>query len=130
MIFRGTRCVCSIDLFAEVRPDVLVNTCITSYLAVNSPQRACLLLGGQDVHTAFEFLSLTFRDLTDLTWRVIEPGPFQDGLGTKAPHWTSMEEALATQHLLVGRDGPDSKESAYIGCHGNDMSQSLKLRRG
>ncbi|KAK4244016.1 S-adenosyl-L-methionine-dependent methyltransferase [Corynascus novoguineensis] len=124
---RVMRCLCSIHLFSEPREDVFANNRITSALVGNDPLRAYVLLGGQDVYTASDYLPRTLRDPVKGPSYSVEVTPFQDAVGTSAPRWTWLEEQPRIRDLLDGRNGPDGKPSAYPGNFGTEM-QTLAER--
>ncbi|AEO59636.1 hypothetical protein MYCTH_2066662 [Thermothelomyces thermophilus ATCC 42464] len=119
---RVLRCLCSIHLFSEPREDVFANNRITAALVGNDPLRAYVLLGGQDVYTASDYLPRTLRDPVKGPSYAVEVTPFQDAVGgTKAPRWTWLEERPTIRDLLDGRNGPDGKPSPYPGNFGTEI---------
>ncbi|KAL2163196.1 hypothetical protein VTH06DRAFT_5252 [Thermothelomyces fergusii] len=121
---RVLRCLCSIHLFRELREDVFANNRITEALVGNDPLRAYVLMVGQDLYTASDYLPRTLRDPVKGPSYAVDVTPFQEAVAApKTPRWEWLEEKVTIRDLLAGRNGPDGKPSPYPGNFGTEIQE-------
>ncbi len=112
---RLLRCLCSIHVFKEVRPDCFANNSVSAALVINEPLRAYILMFGLDLYSASDHLPRALSDPKKGPSYDVTETAFQDAVGTSKPRWEWLEEKVPAEELR-------SKSSGYPGVPGLDMA--------
>ncbi|KAL2869086.1 O-methyltransferase tpcA [Aspergillus lucknowensis] len=96
---RLMRCLCSIHVFQEVRPNVFGNNTISAALVNNEPLRAYIIMFALDIYSASDFLPKTLLDAEKGPSYDVRKTAFQDTMGTTQTRWEWFEEQVPSAQL-------------------------------
>ncbi|KUI69008.1 Demethylsterigmatocystin 6-O-methyltransferase [Cytospora mali] len=122
---RVLRCLCSIHIFKEVRPDRFANNRISAVLVGNEPLRAYILMFASD------YLPRILTDAVEGPSYNVDCTPWQHAVGTKKSRWEWLEESTSVNCLLKGSDLEEGKpggSNAYPGPFGVVLKTSTEGR--
>ncbi|MCJ1467792.1 hypothetical protein MMC07_006417 [Pseudocyphellaria aurata] len=96
---RLLRCLCSMHIFQEVKPDRFDNNTVSAVLVGNEPLRAAILLSGSEIYSASEHLPRCLLDAKKGASYKVNEAPFQEAVGTSKPFWGWLEEKVTVREL-------------------------------
>ncbi|KAI1335920.1 S-adenosyl-L-methionine-dependent methyltransferase [Xylariaceae sp. FL0016] len=125
---RVLRCLCSIHIFDEVRPDCFTNNRISAALVGNEPLRAYILLFGLDLFSASDCLPKTLLDPEKGPSYDVARTPWQDAVGTTKARWEWLEETPETHVLRKPFSSGEAGSSSYPGPFGAVLDEATNGR--
>ncbi|KAF2199794.1 S-adenosyl-L-methionine-dependent methyltransferase [Delitschia confertaspora ATCC 74209] len=97
---RLMRCLCSIHIFTEPRPNVFGNNIISASLVNNEPLRAYIIMFALDIYSASDFLPKTLLDPVKGPSYDVDKTAFQDTMGSDITRWEWFEQHVPADQLL------------------------------